>query len=54
MTEWKTSLFPKGGLYLVPIRMSVQKSEELKVGDRWLSDSKLVEDRRSPRRAHRG
>ena len=34
MTEWKTSLFPKGGLYLVPIRMSVQRSEELEVGDR--------------------
>ena len=34
MTEWKTSLFPKGGLYLVPIRMSVQKSGDLAVGDR--------------------
>ena len=34
MTEWKTSLFPKGGLYFVPIRMSVQKSEDLEVGDR--------------------
>ncbi len=33
-TEWKTSLFPKEGRYLVPIRMSVQKSEDLKVGDR--------------------
>ncbi|NTV37933.1 MAG: DUF1905 domain-containing protein [Anaerolineales bacterium] len=33
-TEWKTSLFPKGGLYLVPIRVSVQKAENLKVGDR--------------------
>ena len=32
-TEWKTSLFPKEGRYLVPIRMSVQKSENLKVGD---------------------
>ena len=32
-TEWKTSLFPKNGLYLVPIRMSVQKSENLKVDD---------------------
>jgi hypothetical protein len=32
-TEWKTSLFPKGGRYLVPIRMSVQKSEKLDVGD---------------------
>jgi hypothetical protein len=33
-TDWKTSLFPKDGLYLVPIRMSVQKSENLYVGDR--------------------
>ena len=32
-TEWKTSLFPKDGRYLVPIKMIVQKSENLKVGD---------------------
>ena len=32
-TEWKTSLFPKEGRYLVPIRKSVQKSEKLDVGD---------------------
>ena len=32
-TEWKTSLFPKDGRYLVPIKMSVQKSENLDVGD---------------------
>jgi hypothetical protein len=32
-TEWKTSLFPKDGRYLVPIRVSVQKSENLGVGD---------------------
>ena len=32
-TEWKTSLFPKDGRYLVPIRMSVQRAEELEVGD---------------------
>lgn len=32
-TEWTTSLFPKEGRYLVPIRMSVQKAESLKVGD---------------------
>jgi hypothetical protein len=31
-TEWKTSLFPKEGRYLVPIRKSVQKSENLDVG----------------------
>lgn len=33
-TEWRTSLFPKAGRYLVPIRVSVQKVENLKVGDR--------------------
>jgi hypothetical protein len=32
-TQWKTSLFPKDGRYLVPIKMSVQKTEELNVGD---------------------
>jgi hypothetical protein len=32
-TEWKTSLFPKDGSYLVPIRMSTQKAESLKEGD---------------------
>lgn len=32
-TEWQTSLFPKDGRYLVSIRMSVQKSENIKVGD---------------------
>jgi hypothetical protein len=32
-TEWKTSLFPKDGRYLVPIKMSVQKSENVDVGD---------------------
>ena len=33
ITEWQTSLFPKEGRYLVPIKMSVQKSENLEVGD---------------------
>jgi hypothetical protein len=32
-TAWKTSLFPKDGRYLVPIRKSVQKSENLEVDD---------------------
>ncbi|NOH02900.1 MAG: DUF1905 domain-containing protein [Chloroflexi bacterium] len=32
-TEWETSLFPKDGRYLVPIRMSAQKAEKLKEGD---------------------
>lgn len=32
-TEWKTSLFPKDDLYLVPIRASVRKAEHLDEGD---------------------
>ena len=32
-TEWKTSLFPKDGRYLVPIKAAVQKSEDLDLGD---------------------
>jgi hypothetical protein len=32
-TTWKTSLFPKDDLYLVPIRVSVRKAEQLKEGD---------------------
>lgn len=32
-TEWTTSLFPKDGRYLVPIRKSVQKSENLELDD---------------------
>lgn len=32
-TEWTTSLFPKDGKYLVPIRMSAQRAENLKEGD---------------------
>ncbi len=33
-TEWKTSLFPKDGRYIVPIRDSVRAAERLQVGDR--------------------
>ena len=32
-TEWKTSLFPKDGRYLVPVKSAVQKAERLEVGD---------------------
>lgn len=32
-TEWKTSLFPKDGRYLVPIKMLAQKAEKIKEGD---------------------
>ena len=32
-TVWKTSLFPKDGRYLVPIRDSVRKAQKLQEGD---------------------
>lgn len=32
-TEFKTSLFPKDGRYLVPIKASVRKAEKLEEGD---------------------
>ncbi|MDQ2692159.1 MAG: DUF1905 domain-containing protein [Chloroflexota bacterium] len=32
-TEYTTSLFPKDRLYLVPIKASVRKAENLKEGD---------------------
>ena len=33
-TEWKTSLFPKDDLYIVPIKASVRKAENLEEGDK--------------------
>ena len=33
-TEWETSLFPKDGLYLVPIKARVRKAENLEEGDK--------------------
>ena len=33
-TEWKTSMFPKDGRYIVPIKASVRKAEDLEVGDK--------------------
>ena len=32
-TEWQTSLFPKDDRYLVPIKASVRKAENLEAGD---------------------
>jgi hypothetical protein len=32
-TEYRTSLFPKDGRYLVPIKASVRKAEDLEEGD---------------------
>jgi len=33
-TEWTTSLFPKDGRYLVPIKASVRRAEDLEEGDK--------------------
>jgi len=32
-TRWRTSLFPKDGCYIVPIKASVRKAEDLEEGD---------------------
>jgi hypothetical protein len=32
-TDWKTSLFPKDGRYLVPLKDAVRKAEKLDDGD---------------------
>ena len=32
-SEWKTSLFPKDGRYIVPIKASVRQAEHLVEGD---------------------
>jgi hypothetical protein len=32
-TEWTTSLFPKGGRYLVPVKTAVRKAEGVELGD---------------------
>jgi Domain of unknown function (DUF1905) len=32
-TEWKTSLFPKDGRYIVPLKVSIRKAEKLDEGD---------------------
>jgi hypothetical protein len=32
-TEWTTSLFPKDGAYIVPLKLAVRRTEEVGVGD---------------------
>lgn len=32
-TEWTTSLFPKDGGYIVPVKDAVRRTEEIEVGD---------------------
>jgi hypothetical protein len=41
-TDWTTSLFPKDGRYLVPVRDAVRKGEALEVGE--LVDVRLTVD----------
>jgi hypothetical protein len=33
-TAFRTSLFPKGDLYLVPVKVAVRRAEGLELGDR--------------------
>ncbi len=33
-SEWTTSLFPKDGRYIVPIKASVREAENVNVGDK--------------------
>lgn len=44
-TEWTTSLFPKEGRYLVPIRVSVQRAENVGIGDRVSVQVEVVLDK---------
>jgi hypothetical protein len=32
-SEWQTSLFPKDGRYLVPIKTSIRRAEQIEQGD---------------------
>lgn len=32
-TQWTTSLFPKDGVYLVPVKASIRQAEQLEQGD---------------------
>jgi len=32
-TRWQTSLFPKDGAYIVPIKASIRKAEKIEEGD---------------------
>lgn len=33
-TNWKTSMWPKDGSYILPLKVSVRKAEKLEEGDR--------------------
>lgn len=47
-TAWETSLFPKDGRYLVPIRAHVMKAEDLNEGDEVTLRLEVVERRGRP------
>ncbi len=32
-TSWKTSLFPKDGRYLIPVKANIRKAEAIEAGD---------------------
>jgi hypothetical protein len=32
-SEWQTSLFPKDGRYLVPVKTSIRRAEQIEQGD---------------------
>lgn len=32
-TKWATSLFPKDGRYIVPVKAAVRRAERLELGD---------------------
>ncbi len=32
-TKWKTSLFPKDGLYILPVKLAVRKTEKIEEGE---------------------
>jgi hypothetical protein len=32
-TQWRTSLFPKNGRYLIPVKVAVQRAEHVAAGD---------------------
>ena len=33
LTRWKTSLFPKDGCYMVPLKSAIRKAEGISIGD---------------------
>ncbi len=44
-TEYTTSLFPKDGIYLVPVKVKVQRAENIALGDTVLVKFEIVSRR---------